>query len=89
MTTHSDAAHAAQKPATAGNDVNPWLATLGVLTATLLAGGMLAVFTNADPSAWDHSPLWAALGLVMLGMGGTLLAGLLVAGAIVWQLQRR
>lgn len=89
MTTDSDAAHAAQKPTTAGSDTNPWLATLGALTACLLVGGLVAVLTNADPSAWDHSPLWAALGLAMLGMGGTLLAGLLVAGAIVWQLQRR
>jgi hypothetical protein len=79
----------AAKTTNANSDVNPWLVTMGLLIAGLLVGGLTAAATNADPAAWDHNPLWWALGLAMLGMGGTLLAGLLVAGAIVWQLQRR
>lgn len=66
---------------------NPWLVVLWIATGlTSLAG--LILTSTADPAEPDYDPVAAAFGPPLLIVGGVLLAGLLVAGAICWQLRR-
>jgi hypothetical protein len=67
---------------------NPWLTTLWVAAGVVGLAGLILTST-ADPTAPDYDPVAAAFGPPLLTAAGALLAGLLAAGAICWQLRRR
>lgn len=68
---------------------NPWMIGLWAATAAAAIAGITLTASNSDTSAFDYSPTGAVVGHTLLGIAGVLLAGLLVAGAICWQLRRR
>lgn len=88
MTTHRESQPASSLPSQR-DDSNPWLIGLWLAAAGAALVGIILTTQHTDVEAFDYNPTAAAIGHTLLGVAGVLLAGLMVAGAICWQLKRR
>jgi hypothetical protein len=82
MTDHHAASSVIAKP-------NPWVGALWIVTFIVGLVGLALTGGNADPTAFDYSPLGAVVGQSLIIVAGMLLTGMLVTGAICWQLRHR
>lgn len=68
---------------------NPWLSALGGFAAvSLLMGLVISLGSRSDSATSDSEAADQLFGGALLSLGGTLLAGWMVAAAICWQLAR-
>ena len=67
---------------------NPYLSTLGVGGGLVALVGVMVYVGSQPSSESEGDPAVQAFGLVLTQIGGGLLAGWLIAGAICWQLAR-
>lgn len=77
--------------ATESTRTNPWLSALGGTAAVSLLMGLVISLGSQSDGAFGPSDSEAAgqvVGVALLGIGGMLLSGWMVAAAICWQLAR-